>query len=459
MKSRRLLYALSAVLVCLATFVPYAAAQVAPEFMKGVNYTPWQRGELSSSASDVTLKIVIQPMGVNWLSIVVTCQQTMADATDIDCARTATATDADLVHGIQSAHALGMKVMLKPHIDLSSDPAHWRGDIGTMFDEDTWRTWFESYTEIITHYANLSRENGVEALVIGTELKGTSHRSDEWRLIVSEVRALFPGQLLYAANWDEYASIDWWDALDYIGIDAYFQLSTKNDPTVAELKAAWIPLVNELEQQSETWSKGIVLTEIGYQSKDGTSMAPYNFGAQGNVDLEEQSDCYEAAIESLKGKEWWEGVFWWNWTVEPNQGGPADTDFTANGKPAQAVLQAFFGGSGGNGPAPSRSYLFKSPDGRLSVSATGSGTDIHYIVVEIKTGNVIIRTHGQYNNPNNVKAGEFSPDSRLFAAYYHYAGPYTWVGIWSVETGALLYEQTVSGWITRLPGIFDRATG
>ena len=45
----------------------------------------------------------------------------------------ATETDAELIHAIQQAHQRGLKVMLKPHVDIVNTTAtNWRGLIGRV---------------------------------------------------------------------------------------------------------------------------------------------------------------------------------------------------------------------------------------------------------------------------------------------------------------------------------------
>ena len=40
------------------------------------------------------------------------------------------------------------------------------------------------------------------------------------------------GVLTYAANWwKEYEAVTFWNALDYVGIQGYFELSTEEDPS------------------------------------------------------------------------------------------------------------------------------------------------------------------------------------------------------------------------------------
>lgn len=101
----------------------------------------------------------------------------------------------------------------------------------------------------------------------------------------------------------------------------------------------------------------------------------------------------------------------------------------------------------------SSSHFPNSPDGRYKAERV---SNVHYQVVEINTGRVILTTNAQYNTPNDVKAGGFSFDSMKFAAVYHYGheGGYTWIGVWSTETGKFLYSEKKSGWTTSLNGIF-----
>jgi len=326
-----------------AVFVWYRTS--ANPFMKGVSYTTWSQQAYASPESDATLAQVIKPMGVTWVSIIVTCYQEKTSSRDINCNTNNTPTDESLKHVIQYARRQGLRVMLKPHIDLSNDKTHWRGDIEFGTDDAAWRVWFENYTRMITRYAQIAQDNGVEYFVVGTELQGTSQRTDQWRAVIKAVRAVYKGSLTYAANVKEENGILWWDGLDAIGIDAYYSLTKRDDPSPADLKAAWVPIVADLDQLSQKWKRPILFTEIGYRSLNGANKNPWDSEAVGAVDLQEQADCYRAAFESLKDKSWWRGAFWWNWETDPALGGVRDTNYTANNKPAEDVLRLYYGAS------------------------------------------------------------------------------------------------------------------
>ena len=233
--------------------------------------------------------------------------------------------------------------MLKPHIDLLNDDSHWRGQIGFADDKTAWQTWFASYTEFITHYAILAQNNKVDYFVIGTELIETSQRVDQWRGVVKKVRTLYNGPITYAANWGEVFDIKWWNDLDAIGVDAYYPLSDTNQPTLAQLQVAWMPIVIRLGQLSQQWNRPIIVTEIGYRSFTGTSRMAETSTGSFTIDLQAQADCYQAMFEAFQGQKWWRGVFWWYWSTSPTQGGSADDNYTANNKPAENILRSNFG--------------------------------------------------------------------------------------------------------------------
>jgi hypothetical protein len=355
-----------------ATVIPTPVPMSA--FQAGVSYTPWKtEHQYSDTASDQTLEQVIKPLGVNWIAVVVTCYQDTMWSTEISCDKPNlnTATDAELVHVIQYAHNLGLRVMLKPHIDLAADPQHDRNWIDFGRDGAAWRAWFDSYTTFIAHYASLAEDTGADYLVIGTELASASYKAKEWRQVVETVRAAYHGPITYASNWYE-EPLTWWDAVDSIGVDAYYPLTQINDPTQEQLNAAWAPIVRRLGLLARQWNKPIIFTEIGYRNIDGANVKPWEWKSGETVDLQEQADCYEAVFQALSGQPWWHGVFWWNWDVQPDQGGEGETDFTASGKPAEDVLRHYYGAT--PHPTPTPAPLCQIAAAPWCVTATTAAT-------------------------------------------------------------------------------------
>ena len=119
--------------------------------------------------------------------------------------------------------------MLTPYIMIPGNSTkQWAGLIGTAFtSESQWQDWFTSYRETIDHYAAFAQNSMVDMFVIGHELGATTHRADDWRRIVREVREQFKGPITYSSlastasfPHGEEKRITWWDAVDYIGIQA-----------------------------------------------------------------------------------------------------------------------------------------------------------------------------------------------------------------------------------------------
>jgi hypothetical protein len=247
-----------------------------------------------------------------------------------------TATDKALTIAVARAHELGMKVMLKPMVDPEDAYTRFRGNIPSSSE------WFKSYRAFINSYAVFAQENNVDLFCIGCEFKTTEKDETDWRRIIDEVRERYTGPLTYAATFDSFQSIAWWDRLDYVGIDAYFPLTSKNQPSVNELRQAWNRIANAIETWASTIKKPIIFTEIGYRNGDGNNIEPANWIAPLSLDFTEQLDSYSAAFQTLWNRPWFYGFYWWIWETNPDAGGLNDADFTPQNKPTEVLLKNWY---------------------------------------------------------------------------------------------------------------------
>jgi hypothetical protein len=101
-----------------------------------------------------------------------------------------------------------------------------------------------------------------------------------WREIVAAARAHYDGPVGYAANFDQYREVGFWDALDVLGINAYFPLREPGDPRPlpAQLRAGWDRVLREISRFRV--SRGledlpVLFTELGYVRRAGTTLAPW----------------------------------------------------------------------------------------------------------------------------------------------------------------------------------------
>ncbi len=307
-------------------------------WFRGINYTAWSPEEYATPASDVSL-FHIKSSGANFVAFLVTGYMEGANATQIHLDPARTPSDASLIHGISVAHSYGLKVMLKPHVDVKDGT--WRGQIAPADVQ----AWFNSYTDFLAHYARLAEEHRVELFCVGTELRSLSGLKfrTQWKEVIAKVRAEYSGPLIYAANWDEYSSVSFWDFLDYVGINAYFSLSEAKTPSVEELVQAWAPWVSTLESWQAQIRKYVVFTEIGYRSIDYAARQPWDWRRTGAYNPEGQANAYQAVFQAFKDKSWFAGLFLWNWLPNPQAGGYGDVDYTPQNKPAQEILEKYFG--------------------------------------------------------------------------------------------------------------------
>lgn len=179
-------------------------------------------------------------------------------------------------HAVRTAQALGMTVLLKPHIDPIQ--GGWRGYIATR--GLTW-AFTQAYRDFIARYArqvagipNVMLSLGCELWQITTEL-GPEYFIDLARYIRYEVG--FRGPLTYAANWGNNADAEVlllepaFRELDFIGVDAYYPVADHPDPTVEEMVAGWHKQVlawmpgpyDLLTQLVDRVGKPLMLTEVG----------------------------------------------------------------------------------------------------------------------------------------------------------------------------------------------------
>ena len=341
--SRALTAALAAVLL-LTTACPKAPdGAEAGGFQKGIAFTGYG-GTAYEGNGPLRALDELAATGASWITVLATGFQTDIRATAVDFTGPRTQTDASIERVIAHARGRGLRVMLKPHVDLTDDPDHYRGEIGPGFTDADWAAWFASYRPFILHYAEMAERTGCELFCVGCELGTTAVHAAAWREIVAAVRSVYSGPLTYADNQVEMSldAVSWWDAVDYIGQDAYPTLTTVTEPTVEDLLAGWTVFRARLQRLSESWDKPLILTEIGCRSVAGGAQNPWDWRRAGAPDMSVQAAFYEAACRAVDGRSWLRGMYWWEWSPDPDDGGPGDTGYTPHGKPAEGVLRAWY---------------------------------------------------------------------------------------------------------------------
>ncbi len=251
--------------------------------------------------------------------------------------------DESIITSFYAAKNLGMGVMLKPHVLMSSGNWGWPGEVEMKTEQD-WQKFFKYYTGWIRHYALLAEMYGIDSFCIGVELlKTTRDHQEEWREVIAKVRQIYSGPIVYAANWgEEFEQIEFWDELDYIGLNCYYPLSDKEEVTLTDLKKGAAKFLTSIEKVAKKYQKPVLLTEVGFCSREKTWRSPHERGRSASPSFEHQALAYRAIFESFWDKDWFYGFYWWKWPTYLEYGGLQHSGFTPAGKPAEKVVKEWY---------------------------------------------------------------------------------------------------------------------
>lgn len=213
---------------------------------------------------------------------------------------------------IEEAHALGLRIAIVPHLAGWRAGWKWRGDI-TFETAEQWQRFFATYQAWIVRMAQYCRE--ADGFSVGSELDRTipGHET-EWRKMIAAVRNETRAALTYGANWPDYRAVPFWDALDVIGISAYFPLvSHDRTPTAAEIDAAWRRIYPEIAQYARAQNREVVFLELGYDASTRAALEPWVSGRGEPGGPAVQELCLDRALAALQGPTGVMGAFLWKW--------------------------------------------------------------------------------------------------------------------------------------------------
>lgn len=243
---------------------------------------------------------------------------------------------------IEMAHSIGLKVMLKPHLWVKGQG--WAGDL-TFATDSMWQNWEANYANYLKTYTEVAKKTNVDLFCIGTEIrKSTKMRKAYWEDLISTIKRQYNGPLTYAANWDEFEEVTFWDKLDFIGVDAYFPILSHKTPQVESLKLAWDPPKNRLAFLSMKYKKKVLFTEFGYESADYPAIGHWNVNKDSlAVNHEAQRNTFEALFQTFVPLDWWAGGFVWKWHLNlKGNGDRISKSYTPQQKPALEVISKYF---------------------------------------------------------------------------------------------------------------------
>jgi len=213
---------------------------------------------------------------------------------------------------------------------------------GAARDFSWWLVWFEQYTNFILHHADLANLHNSDGLILGGSWvnpalpsakldDGSSSgvpadSSERWQALIAQVRARFPGKILWALPFDQASepppfidSVDGiyflWDAALTEDLEAPVEslqaqagdiLDTQIQPLHTNYGLPVYLAISYPSAFGATTGCALTITGDCYQIQDLTTMNPNIFNL--SLNPQEQVNAYTAVFNAVKDREWIQGV-------------------------------------------------------------------------------------------------------------------------------------------------------
>lgn len=235
-----------------------------------------------------------------------------------------------------------IRVTLRPILNenalVAQNPIAWRGSI----EPANLSAWFSSYKNLLMPYVAVAASGHAATFVIGTELQSLEG-APNWPALIRAVMSVYPGELMYDENFDEFEAHDRNIPLPTFGVDAYPRFQLTDAATVGQLAQAWEGWLGTHTLAVRTRA---VLSEVGIDAVAGSYPDPGAWlgTTQSPIDTQIQTNWYTAvcravSAEQIGGVYWWEVIF----DADPAHPGPFQSDrLTFLGRPAQQVIKDCF---------------------------------------------------------------------------------------------------------------------
>ncbi|WP_223878454.1 glycoside hydrolase family 113 [Microbacterium radiodurans] len=291
------------------------------------------RGTWRTAAGAASLDAMAEH-AVTWTALAYAAVQETAFSTEVPFPGERTVAEDEIVWAIREAHARGMRVCLKPVVNVADGT--WRAHIG-FFDwdvpgEPSWTEWFASYTAFIVSAARIAEAEGCAMLCIGCEMVRADGQDAHWRRLIAAVRAEYSGLITY--NCDKYQEdhVTWWDAVDVVSSSGYYPIDR------------WEENLDRIERVVTATGRPFVFLEAGCPSRENSPAKPNDWQLPGAPSGRAQLDYYRAMFDACAERPWVSGFFLWDWPASLYD--PADAagndDYCPYGKPAGELMRRHY---------------------------------------------------------------------------------------------------------------------
>lgn len=191
--------------------------------------------------------------------------------------------------------------------------------------------WFTHWGNAVKELAQFSALHNLEAMYIASNLTRLEKFIDKWTSLISEVRAIYDGKVIYRTSW--WITAYWasetitayqaklnnpiYGLVDIISIAAYFELTDNPDATVDDLIANIYKVslhergqnvFQEIMNFYEKWGKFIFFGELGIAPYKTAYSQPWQFQFdQSLYDEKIQSRWFDAFYQVFHKEDWFQG--------------------------------------------------------------------------------------------------------------------------------------------------------
>lgn len=279
----------------------------------------------------------------------------------------------DTVNSVKQARAINLNVALFPQPRFMTDANDfWRA---APRDAGWWNNWFDHYRAFAVHYADLATLAGAQALVIGGDwitpaLPGgvladgspsgvPGDAETRWRLVITEVRDHFRGNVMFALPYDTGVltpPVSILQAADSVYLLWFAKLSDQPTPNKADMLTAAGQLLDNNVSPIQVQVNKPFIIGLSYPSSTYSATGCLPNGTGGclywtalnrphadlttvNLDLQQQVDIYDAVLNAVNARAWVAGV------VSRGYFAPValqDKSSSIHGKPAADLVWYWF---------------------------------------------------------------------------------------------------------------------
>lgn len=326
--------------------------------VRGITVGPIESSQLrghgyGTEVSEVLLDELVR-LGANWISVTPFGRLWSLSSTHIsfDFEQSYAESQRSLERMIEQAHARGLRVLLIPHLWVET--GGWRGEIDPGSARG-WERYQRSYREFVLGWAENAARMKADAFSVGVECKSWSGRfAPYWQELIGDVRARFGGLVTYSANWDEAEHVVFWEALDLIGINAFYPLADHASASYEEYLRGAMRARDDVKRLSELHERPVLFVEVGYTTRRDAAVEPWLWPDDMTdvvYDEHEQARALSAIIEAFAPEPWFAGLFVWRYYADLDDVSQEHAwGFSPHGKLAERVLDQAFHWRWGSDP-------------------------------------------------------------------------------------------------------------